>query len=82
MKTKNVDIKKTLRYAVAFYFCNTGKVDFILDGKMYEHINTVYDKREDGRGYNTLEIVYDYKCQKYKVFNVDMEKGDKEITIL
>lgn len=82
MKTKKIDTEKTLRYAVAFYFCNKEKVDFILEGKMYQHINTVYDKREDGKGCNTLEIVYDYKCQTYKVFNVDLEKGYKEITIL
>ncbi len=82
MATKKVDEKKTLKYAVAFYFCTTGKVNFMLGNKMYQHINTVYDQREDGRGFNTCEVVYNYKAQKYEVLNVDTEIGNKEITIL
>ena len=82
MATKKVDEKKTLKYAVAFYFCTTGKVNFMLGNKMYQHINTVYDQREDGRGFNTCEVVYNYKAQKYEVLNVDAEVGNKEITIL
>ena len=49
MATKKIDEKKTLKYAVAFYFCTSGKVNFMLGKKMYQHINTVYDQREDGR---------------------------------
>ena len=48
MATKKIDEKKTLKYAVAFYFCTSGKVNFMLGKKMYQHINTVYDQREDG----------------------------------
>ena len=66
MATKKVDEKKTLKYAVAFYFCTSGKINFMLGNKMYQHINTVYD----------------YKAQKYEVLNVDTEIGNKEITIL
>lgn len=82
MATKKIDEKKTLKYAVAFYFCTSGKINFMLGNKMYQHINTVYDQREDGRGFNTCEVVYNYKAQKYEVLNVDTEIGNKEITIL
>lgn len=82
MATKKVDEKKTLKYAVAFYFCTLGKINFMLGNKMYQHINTVYDQREDGRGFNTCEVVYNYKAQKYEVLNVDTEIGNKEIQIL
>ena len=82
MTTKKIDEKKTLKYAVAFYFCTSGKVNFMLGNKMYQHINTVYDQREDGRGFNTCEVVYNYKAQKYEVLNVDTEIGNKEITVL
>ena len=64
MAAKKVDEKKTLKYAVAFYFCTSGKINFMLGNKMYQHINTVYDQREDGRGFNTCEVVYNYKAQK------------------
>ena len=80
--TKKIDEKKTLKYAVAFYFCTSGKINFMLGNKMYQHINTVYDQREDGRGFNTCEVVYNYKAQRYEVLNVDTEIGNKEITIL
>lgn len=83
MKTKKVDGKKTLAYAVAFHFCTSGKINFMLGNKMYQHIDTVYDQREDGRGFNTCEVVYNCKAQKYEVLNVSDEKiGNKEITIL
>ena len=81
MATKKIDEEKTLKYAVAFYFCTSGKVNFMLGNKMYQHIDTVYDQREDGRGFNTCEVVYNYKAQKYEVLNVDTEIGNKEITI-
>ena len=73
MATKKIDEKKTLKYAVAFYFCTSGKINFMLGNKMYQHINTVYDQREDGRGFNTCEVVYNYKAQKYEVLNVDTD---------
>lgn len=83
MATKKIESKKTLAYAVAFIFCSTGKVNFLLGNKMYQHVNTVYDQREDGRGFNTCEVVYNYKAQKYEVLTVSDEKiGNKEITIL
>ena len=55
MATKKIDEKKTLKYAVAFYFCTSGKINFMLGNKMYQHINTVYDQREDGRGFNPVK---------------------------
>lgn len=80
---KKIDEKKTLKYAVAFYFCNSGKINFLLGSKMYQHIDTVYDEREDGRGCNTIEVAYDYKAMKYVALCVSDEKiGDREITIL
>ena len=82
MATKKIESKKTLAYAVAFIFNTTGKVNFMLGNKMYQHIDTVYDQREDGRGFNTCEVVYNYKAQKYEVLSVDTEIGNKEITIL
>ena len=48
MATRKVDEKKTLKYAVAFYFCTSGKINFMSGKKMY----IVYDQREDGRGSN------------------------------
>ena len=82
MVTKKIDEKKTLKYAVAFYFCNPGKINFMLGNKMYQHIDTVYDEREDNRGINTCEVVYNYKAQKYEVLCVNTEIGNKEIQIL
>ena len=46
------------------------------------HRSIAADQREDGRGFNTCEVVYNYKAQKYEVLNVDTEIGNKEITIL
>jgi hypothetical protein len=82
MVMKKIDEKKTLKYAVAFHFCTTGKINFLLGKKMYQHINTVYDQREDGRGFNTIEVVYNYRLMKYEALNVDSEIGNKEIIIL
>ena len=80
---KKVDEKKTLAFAVAFYFNTSVKVNFMLGNKMYQHVNTIYDQREDGRGVNTCEIVYNYQSQKYEVLVVSDDKiGSKEITIL
>lgn len=77
-----IDEKKTLKYAVAFHFCTTGKINFLMKKKMYQHIDTVYDQREDGRGFNTIEIVYNYKLMKYEALNVDEKIGNEEIVIL
>lgn len=83
MKAKRIESEKTLAYAVAFIFTSTDRVNFMLGSKMYQHINTIYDKREDGRGYNTLEVVYNYKAMKYEVLNAsDSKVGGKEIVIL
>ena len=46
MATKKVDEKKTLKYAVAFYFCTSGKINFMLGNKMYQHINTEIGNKE------------------------------------
>ena len=37
MATKKIESKKTLAYAVAFIFNTTGKVNFMLGNKMYQH---------------------------------------------
>ena len=79
---KKVEREKTLAYAVAFHFRPNQKVDFFLGTKMYQHIQTVYDSREDSRSNNTLEIVYNYSAQKYEVLLVDEKLGSKEIRIL
>lgn len=80
---KKVDEKKTLAFAVAFYFNTSEKVNFMLGNKMYQHVNTIYDQREDGRSFNTCEVVYNYQSQKYEVLVVSDKKiGNKEITIL
>lgn len=80
---KKVDEKKTLAFAVAFYFNTSEKVNFMLGNKMYQHVNTIYDQREDGRGVNICEMVYNYQSQKYEVLVVSDDKiGSKEITIL
>lgn len=75
MKTKKVDKKKTLAYAVAFYFTDVS-VKFMMGNAMYEYVHTVYDRRYDNGGFN-------YKRMKYEVLVVSDEKvGDKEIHIL
>ena len=43
MKTKKVDKKKTLAYAVAFYFTDVS-VKFMMGNAMYEYVHTVYDR--------------------------------------
>ena len=79
-KMRTIDVKKTLAYAVAFYFTTSGKIDFRMGKKTYQYINTVYDVREDGRGTNAVVVLYDYRAQKYVAFNVDDEKiGNQEI---
>ena len=82
MKTKKVDKKKTLAYAVAFYFTDVS-VKFMMGNAMYEYVHTVYDRRYDNGGFNTLAVFYNYKRMKYEVLVVSDEKvGDKEIHIL
>ncbi len=78
---KNINEKKILNFAVGFLF-KEEKVNFTMGNKMYQHIQTIFDEREDGRGYNTLEVVYNYSHQKYEVLLVDEKLKDKEITIL
>ena len=83
MATKKIDEMKTLAYAVAFHFCTSSIVSFIMGKTMYQHINTIYDQRSDNGGFNTLEVVYNFKAMKYEVLPVSDEKvGGKEITIL
>lgn len=80
---KTVDSKKTLAHAVAFIFPTAGSVEFKMGNKYYQHVQTVYDRRYDNGGCNTLEVAYDYKAQKYVVFYVDDPKvGQKEISIV
>lgn len=80
---KTVNREKTLAYAVAFRFDSSYKSEFMAGSKHYQHVNTVYDEREDGEGYNTLAVVYNFSARKYEVLNVSDEKtGSKEITIL
>lgn len=79
---KATDSKKTLAYAVCYLF-NNNKVSFYVSSQMYQYIKTVYDEREDGRGCNTLAVVYNFKKMKYEVLNVTDEKiGNKEIQII
>lgn len=80
---KEVDSKKTLAYAVAFIFSTSGIINFMIGNKMYQHINTIYDKRSDNGGFNTIEVAYNYKAMKYEALNASDEKvGGKEIVIL
>ena len=82
MKTKKVDKKKTLAYAVAFYFTEAS-IKFMMGNTMYEYVHTVYDRRYDNGVFNTLAVVYNYKKMKYEVLVVSDEKvGDKEIQII
>ena len=47
-----------------------------------QYVHTVYDRRYDNGGFNTLAVVYNYKRMKYEVLVVSDEKvGDKEIHI-
>ena len=78
MKSKKIDKRKTLAYAVAFYFTDAS-VKFMMGNTMYEYVHTVYDRRYDNGGFNTLVIVYNYKRLKYEALVVSDEKvGDKE----
>ena len=82
MKSKKIDKRKTLAYAVAFYFTDAS-VKFMMGNTMYEYVHTVYDRRYDNGGFNTLAIVYNYKRMKYEALVVSDEKvGYKEIQIL
>ena len=77
---KTTDYKKTLAYATAFTFTTSGIINFYMGKKMYQYVNTVYDARQDGRGFNTVVVLYDYRAQQYIALNVDDEKiGSKEI---
>ena len=50
---------------------------------MYQHIKTIYDERADGRGQNTLEVVYNYKKMKYEVLCLtDIAKLDSKRNII
>ena len=81
MKTKKVDKKKTLAYAVAFYFTEAS-IKFMMGNTMYEYVHTVYDRQYDNGGFNTLAVVYNYK-KKYEVLVVSDDRvGGKEILIL
>ena len=72
----------TSNVAVAFYFTDVS-VKFMMGNAMYEYVHTVYDRRYDNGGFNTLAVVYNYKRMKYEVLVVSDEKvGDKEIHIL
>lgn len=78
---KKVDEKKTFAYAVCYLL--TESVDFRMGNKIYQHTNTVYDKRSVDGGYNTVEVCYDYRAMKYVAFNVsDSNVGSKEIAII
>lgn len=83
MATNKIQREKTLAYATAFIFNTNGTTSFRMGNKIYQHVKTVYDRREYDGGYNTLEVAYDFKNQKYVVLPVYNEKiGNKEITIL
>lgn len=83
MATKKVQKEKTLAYATAFIFNTNASTSFRMGNKIYQHVKTVYDLREIDGGYNTLEVVYDFKNQKYIVLPVfDDKVGNREITIL
>lgn len=64
MKSKKIDKRKTLAYAVAFYFTDAS-VKFMMGNTMYEYVHTVYDRRYDNGGFNTLAIVYNYNMCIY-----------------
>ena len=73
--------KLTLAYAVAF--CFEANTNFQMGKKIYQYVATVYDQREDGRGSNTVAVVYDFAKQEYKAINVDLpEWGAREIIIM
>lgn len=80
---RTIDTKKTLAYAVAFIFTTSGIINFTMGKKTYQYVNTVYDARQDGRGFNTVVVLYDYRAQQYIALNVDDEKvGNKEIAFV
>lgn len=77
------DSTKTLGYASAFIFNKDYPQKFMIGKKVYQYVNTVYDRRDVDGGYNTIVVVYDYKAQKYEAFNLSDEKlSNKEIVIL
>lgn len=82
MATKKIDIKKTLKYAVAFHFQPSEKTDFMLGRKLYQYIGTVHDNDESKQIYTTLIVVYDYLAQKYDVLNMSESLGDREVKII
>lgn len=75
-------MKYRLSYAVAFLFSAEYKQQFRMGKTFYQYINTVHDSREDGRGTNTLCVVYNNSKQKYEVLLVDENTGNINIEIL
>lgn len=73
-----VNRTKTLTYAILSGIQGE-KFNFIMGKKDYQFIQAVYDKREDGRGTNTLAVCYDNIAQKYVVLS-GKDLTDKEIT--
>lgn len=67
MATKSIDKKKTLEYAVAFYFYDSGCVNFMMGNIMYQHIKTIYDERADGRGQRAKHIRGSLQLQKNEI---------------
>jgi len=75
---KKIDNKRTFKYAVAFLY--SGYVQFRMGEKIYQFVNTVYDRRNDSDDYNTIAVCYDYKAMKYVAFNIsDPKIGNKEV---
>lgn len=64
MATKSIDKKKTLEYAVAFYFYDSGCVNFMMGNIMYQHIKTIYDERADVWERLSLECATAFHPQK------------------
>lgn len=68
-----------LNYAAGYIFLQE-PVNFWIGKKRYQFIKIINDTNVM-YGWNTLVVAYDYKNQKYVVFNASAKDGEKTITI-
>lgn len=68
-----------LNYAAGYIFSQE-PVNFWIGKKRYQFVKIVNDYYTIN-GWNTLVVAYDYKSQKYVVFNASAKDGEKAITI-
>jgi hypothetical protein len=79
---KKVEFRKTLEYAVAYSFPSNSNIHFGMGGKIYRHVETIYDIASSDIT-RTIELCYDVINGKYVALTVsDPKIARKEIIII